>query len=96
MSVDREWPAWAGLSAAADVRENNDGASEDHRTDGDAQQQTEGGQNRQQAHGRPQLQVVACLAWCLGVLELAHPGGVLLLELALKIIQQVTVAVIQH
>ena len=32
----------------------------------------------------------------LGVLELAHPGRVLLLELALQVVQQVTVAVIQH
>jgi len=37
MSVDHKWPVLAGLWAVADVRENNDGAAEDHRTDGDAQ-----------------------------------------------------------
>ena len=36
---------------------------------------------------------MACLAGGLGILELVHPGGVLLLELALQIFQQVTVAV---
>jgi hypothetical protein len=45
--------------------------------------------------GRPRVAGLG-LAWCFGVRELADPGGILLVELALKIIQQVTVAVIQH
>jgi hypothetical protein len=71
------------LSVVADVGENYDRAAEDHRSHGDIQQETEGGEKHQQPHGRPQSQVLACLAWWLGVLELAHPGGVMLLELAL-------------
>jgi hypothetical protein len=96
MSVDHKWPALAALSAVTDVRKNYDGAAEDHRPDGDAQQETEGRQKHQQTHRRSQPEVVACPAGRFGIVELPHPGGVLVLELALKIIQQVTVAVIQH
>ena len=41
-------------------------------------------------------QVAVCPAGWLRVLELAYPGGVLLLELVLQVIQQVTVMVIQR
>jgi hypothetical protein len=103
MSVKPVWRdtanSWVGsgaLRAVADARNNYGGAAENHRCHGDVQQETEGGEKHEQADGSHGKQVAACPAGWLGVLELAYPGGVLVLELALKVLQQVTVKVIQH
>ena len=84
------------LRAVADARNNYGGAAEDHRCHGDFQQETEGGEKHEQADGSHGKQVAVCPAGWLRVLELAYPGGVLLLELVLQVIQQVTVMVIQR
>jgi hypothetical protein len=86
---------WAVHSRAtlADVRDNYGGAAEDHRCCGGAQQKTESGEKHQYADGG---QLAACPAGWLEIRELADPGRVILLELALQVLQQVTVTVIQH
>ena len=78
------------------MRDNYGGATEKQRCHRRAEQETESCEKYQQSHGRLGNQVSACPAGWLSILELAHPGWVLLLELALQVLQQVTVTVIQH
>jgi hypothetical protein len=72
------------------------GATDNHRYHGGSQHETQSSEKNQQASNRLRNQVAAWSAAWPSVLELAQPGWVLLLELALQVLQPVTVTVIQH
>ena len=73
------------------MHENYGVDAEDHRGHGRTQQETEDGKEHLKADGGLGKQVAACPAARLEVLELAHPGGVFPLKLALQVPQRVTV-----
>ena len=94
-----EWPNTANstgwpkepLPAVAYVCENNGGAAEDHRSTGMSSQRHRAVRSTSSPVAVPRRRSPLPGGGWLGVLELAHPGRVLMLELALQIIQQVTV-----
>ena len=58
----------------------------DDRCHSGAQQETKDGEKHQQADGGLWKQVAACPAGWFEVLELAHPGGILVFELVLQVL----------